>query len=62
MTFEANMRKTFNHPQLLPIWDEMRVALHARDNTKVRADKARHYAAYEAAGVRYRATKAALGL
>jgi len=62
MTFEANMRKTFNHPQLLPIWDEMRVALHARDNTKVRADRAMHYAAYLAAGVRYRDTKAALGL
>jgi hypothetical protein len=58
--FEANLRKSFNHPALLPIWGEMTAALHARDAAKGRADKARYYAAYKAAGARYRAAKAAL--
>jgi hypothetical protein len=60
-TTEAALRNRFNHPALLPIWGEMTAALHARDAAKGRADKARHYAAYKAAGSKYRATKAALG-
>jgi hypothetical protein len=59
--FEAALRTSFNHPELLPIWGEMTDALHARDAAKSRADKARHFAAYKAAGVRYRAKKIALG-
>lgn len=61
MDFEADLRASFNHPLLLPIWDEMTAALRARDNAKGRADKVRYFAAYKEAGARYRATKSALG-
>ena len=49
--FEAGLRDRFNRPELLAIWAEMRAALVAKD-----------IPAYKAAGARYRAAKAALGI
>jgi len=49
--FEAGLRERFNRPELLAIWAEMKAALVVKD-----------IPAYKAAGVRYRAAKAALGI